>query len=238
MTTHTCASCDEPAPDGLTICRRCENQTRFNLADQASHYEDLVTAMSRMVRLNGPSDGGRGADRNLGWAAMGPRFLEDITPEEVRQIAAALPPARVAADALHSQRSLLVSWCRLLVEEGMARRYPADTIPAMACFIEAHLKELRKHECAGELVTELKALNRQIMKAVDVPAHRQKVHVGPCPQVLDIGGAQVDCEGQVYALFPRDEEERPVMRCGMCRAEWTAEHWNRVGELITRRKSA
>lgn len=239
MTERTCAGClDNPVRDNVTICRRCENQTRYNLADQAAHYEDLLVALTRMVKMNASNDGGKAASRALGWVAMGDRYLESFNEAQIRELIAALPPARPAADAMHSQRSLLVSWSRLLVEEDIASGYPADTIPAMACFIEAALPRLRMHECAGELVVEMKALNGQIMKAIDTPQNRQRVHVGPCPQSYTIDVEPEPCEGQVDAIFPRDEEQRPVLRCGTCRTEWTAEHWEKVGKQIMARMAS
>lgn len=233
MTGNICAGCHtNPTRDALTICQRCENQTRCGLADQAAHHRELITALTRMVKMSAGNNGGRGADRTLSWATMGERFLADITVQELREIASSLPPARPAADAMHSQRSLLVSWCRLLNDEGIARGLPADTIPAMACFVEHHLRDLRRHECAGELVREVRDLNAQIMRVIDTPASRTRVHVGPCIVEDDAGV----CPGQVEAIIPRDEEKRPVLRCTACGAEWTAEHWKRVGELMSRRR--
>lgn len=246
MSIRKCASCDEPASDNETICRRCTRQTRHHLADQAAHYEELVVALTRQVKMNAANDGGKSSP-NLLWSGIGDMYVgrqqsgEWVTPDLLKRISASLPPARPAADAIHTQRNVLVSWTRLLVEEEIAPDYPADSIPALACFIESHLGRLRMHECVGELVDEMRKLARQIMVAIDTPENRTKVHVGPCPhewvEELEGGGAEmVRCDGQVDAIFPRDTEQRPVIRCEMCRSEWTAERWEHVGKEIHKRK--
>lgn len=240
MSDQTCSACDNPVRDAF-ICNRCTRQTRHHLADQAAHHGELITALTRMVKMNAANDGGKAASRALGWTTMGDRFLADITDKELRALVSSLPPARPAADAMHSQRSLLVSWCRLLNDEGIATGLPANTIPAMACFIEVRLQDLRKHECAGELVHELRELHKQIMRAIDTPENRTKVHVGPCPATwvegIEGGGQEtVYCQGQIDAIFPRDEEQRPVIKCESCRSEWTPEHWSKIGDTISQRK--
>lgn len=237
MTNNVCAGCrDNPTRDTLTICQRCENQTRYGLADQASHHRELVVALTRMVRMSAGNNGSsRSANRTLAWATMGERFIADITANELREIAATLPPARAAADAMHSQRSLLVSWCRLLNEEGIAQGLPANTIPAMACFIEQHLPVLRKHECAGELVFEVRDLNRRIMKVIDAPEMRAQILVGPC--VVEDDNGEI-CPGEIKLLVPRDNDDtrRPKLCCMVCGAEWPNSHWMRLGEMIGQRK--
>src|SRR3712207_5044395 len=100
MTDRTCAACDIPVKDTDTICSRCERQTVAHLADQAAHYEDLLTTLTGMVNVNAPNDGGKGANPHIAWPAMGERYLDSITPDELRRFSG---PARAAAEALHLQ---------------------------------------------------------------------------------------------------------------------------------------
>lgn len=233
MTDRICRGCgDNLLHDQLEICTRCGRQTSQRLGEQAAHRQDLVVAMSRMVRMNAPNDGAR-PTADLSWNSWGDRYLDTITDRQVADLARTLPPARAAANAIHAQRSLLVSWAKFLAEECSAGWPKADSVAAIACHIEANLNRLRIHEAGPDLVLELRDLERQVVKAIDSPEHRTQIPVGPCP--LDIEG--VPCPGEVRAFFPRDMSERPVMRCQACRMEWFAEQWDRVGELILRRRN-
>lgn len=250
MSTHQCASCVEPAPQGLTICGRCETQTKYALTDQEAHRQELVTTLTRMVRTQAANDGGRGANLALSWSQMGDRFLDTIEGKELTRILATLPPARKAANALHSQRSLLVAWCRLIMEERYPKIIhgpihhgcghdsckvidwsygPGNSIGWMSAYLRDHMRILRRHPAAGEFVAEIRAVVKRMTDAYDLPRFRQ-VHCGPCPDV--------SCAGQVVATFPTDEQSpiRPVMRCDACRQEWFAEQWAHVGTLIKRRE--
>lgn len=216
-----------------TICGRCETQLRHHLADQEAHWEELVTALTRQVRMNAPSDGGRGSGSALDWKRMGDRFLDTLGAKEIDRLVASLPPAKAAADALHAQRQMLVSWCRLLVEEMQLDYPPADTVSSMSMHLERNLGVLHTHEAAPELVTEVRDLVRQVLKVIDTPANRMRINVGPCPEDDEAGDP---CVGEVVAVVPHDETVPPMMFCAMCRAEWDSKQWSRVGARILRRQ--
>ena len=136
-----------------------------------------------------------------------------------------LPYSTAAADALHRMRAFLVGWCRLLHEEqGVA--LPRDTIQSMGLHLLAWIGTLARHEAAAEFADELHDVVAAVVGAIDLPQDRTRVFVGPCPE---------DCEGEVWASFPRDEGKRPVMRCRACGAEWLPEQWSHAGERILRR---
>lgn len=143
----------------------------------------------------------------------------------------ALPYAERAADALHQMRSYLAGWCRLLDDE-LGRPLPADTIVGMAAHLQRWLGDLARHPAAAEFADELMDVYGRATVAIDLPRDRTRVTVGPCPETCDDG---TRCPGEVVARFPRDDAERPSMRCGACGAEWWAEQWSGVGERILRR---
>lgn len=231
MTERSCASCENRVDGGLEICPRCERQTSHALGDQVSHFHDLVTALTRMVHMDAPNNGGR-SSHGLDWARIGDRFLDEITPEEVERLIAAAPPNQPAAKALHAQRSLLVSWCRLMVEEGIAG-YPArNSIGVMSCHLEANLKHLHTHAAAGDLVIEVRDLVKQIVRAIDTPELR-KLEV-PAPCVVTVNG--IPCNGKVWAYLPKERDQFCYMRCRDCGTDWPGESWAKIGHLMIQKR--
>jgi hypothetical protein len=201
-----------------------------------AHRKELMTALTRMTRMQAPNDGGRATNLALAWARMGDRFLESISGKELIQILATLPPARRAADALHSQRALLVAWCRDLAEvHGVA--LPPNTVAEMAGHLERHMPILRKHPAGGEFVTEVRSLVTKMLDAMDLPKTRSRIPVpGSCPVMLAVDDGNIRrCDGKIIAFIPATEDIRPVMECQDCQAQWFGEQWARVGELILRR---
>lgn len=174
MTQRQCASCDNPAPDTLTICARCIRQTRRRLGDMEALRQELEVAMTRQVRMQADNDGGRSANQPLAYDQR-------------------------AADLLHDQRAILVAWCKLIHDE-ISNTWPlADTIMAMSMQIEFRLGDLAKHEAVGELVEELWDLEDRIMAAIDTPEDKTRTYVGPCPTVLD---DDIRCPGEVTLHQP------------------------------------
>lgn len=226
MTALTCDACTGTVADAR-LCNACTNRLRHHLNDMPTHHDELTTAMTRQVRMVAPSDGGRGSAPSLDWSVMGDRWLDTLTPKDLRKIN--VPFQRSAAEALRSMRSTLVSWCRLLHEEHDAP-YPHDTIDAMATHLERNMPTLRQHEAAGELYSEILSLVDDITKAIDTPAPHAPV-VGQCIELLE---DKTPCPGEVKAFRP--PEVRPFLRCGYCRTEYLPEQWARIGDRIMRRK--
>jgi hypothetical protein len=241
MSERTCTACSNPAQQGVEICKRCERRTVYHLADQESHRVELEVALTRMVRMQASNDGGRSTPTHVAWAGMGVRFLDTIKSREIAEFIAKSPPARTAADALHSQRSLLVSWVRLVMDDNPGLPMPADSIASLSGHLSHWMPLLRRHEAAGEFVTELQALVDEIMVVIDTPENRTRILVGPCPETLvehleNQADREFSCPGQVEAIVPHDEVKRPKMVCRYCKAEWMAEQWLRTGTRILRKQ--
>jgi hypothetical protein len=201
---RTCAACDNPASDGVTICGRCERITSRHLGDMEAHRAELEVTLARQTRLTAASDGGRSAN----------------TP---------LPYQEQASALLGSQRATLVSWTRLVHDE-IDGVWPVDTIGAMALFIERHMAELRKHEAAGELVSEIGQLVNRIMRCVDYPDDRARIHVGPCPEEDEDGEK---CPGELHLHLPyANDGKRPRVRCSVCQTVWFPEQFIRLGHRV------
>jgi hypothetical protein len=234
MSDTTC-QCGEPAQTGCELCRACERKLKHNLADMEAHRRELLTALTRMVRMTAPNDGGRSTP-NLAWSSMGDRYLESISEAEVARILATLPPAVKPAQELHAQKSLLVSWARSFMQDNDRLPMPADTVASLSAHLASWLPYIRKHEAAGEFVAEVREQVRRIFTVIDTPANRTRITVGPCPETLaEDGHGEQECPGQVVAIIPADEDIRPTMTCGYCKTEWAPEQWHRAGQRILKR---
>lgn len=231
-----CQACDTPAPSGVSICPRCQRDTEHRLTAQEFYRQQLLVVLTRATRTQALNDGGRAASLTLAWAQIGDRFLDTIDGAELRAILASLPPARRAADALHSQRSLLVSWCRDLHDKADVP-LPADDTVAMVAHLHSNMAILRKHVAAGEFVHELRSLVNHMLRVIDLPEERTRITVGPCPHTYpDDDGHEAHCAGEVEAIIPSDVDEPAVMKCGACRVSYDTTQWTRAGRLIQARR--
>jgi len=233
VTDRTCC-CGKPLRDQQTVCGDCVNRLRRHLADQAAHLDDLETELARQTKKVAVNDGGRASDAT-GWIQAGDRYLETITADDLREWDRR---ARAAAAVIHEQRNLLVSWCRLALDEHLAQRWPADTIPAMSALLVSALPRIRQHDAAPDLVAEFRALNAKILKVIDTPENRTRIHVGPCAeQYTNESNQQEPCPGEVEAIVPADESIPPVLRCRACKVEYRSDQWVRAGSRIIHRKA-
>lgn len=228
---RTCDGChDNPVHDTF-VCGRCQRVTQTHLADMENHRRELLVVLARQTRYD--EQGAQTSDPNLAWA----RIIDDVA-EDVDLREHPVPYSRSAARVLHSQRSMLVSWCRMLHDEYGAI-LPPDTVAAMSRMLSRWSTRLATHAAAGEYVHEVRALVRAIWPVVDVPKVRAEFPVGPCPHdFAQPGGDEHEwCTGQVWARVPADEERRPILHCLACDAIWYSEQWHNVGPLIARRKA-
>lgn len=102
---------------------------------------------------------------------------------------------------------LLVSWSRLLYDEtGEAGDAGAD-------YLRAHLREIVRHDWAGDMLSELGRAHRRLVSAVDVPPDWRTY--GPC-QIEDCAGLIRGKAGDVLA------------RCRTCHEPYDATELMRI----------
>lgn len=201
---RTCASCDNPASDGITICRRCERDTRRRLGDMDALREELELTMTRQAKMQAERQGSRST------ATPPLTFAED------------------AAELLHEQRNILVSWSRLVHDEIDQVWPERDTIRYLALFIEGHMSRLRKHQAAGDLVGELCDFARKAMACIDYPDDRVRINVHACI----IQTADGPCAGRIVLHYPHDADV--YADCITCESRWSGSQLNRLGQLINK----
>jgi hypothetical protein len=202
MTQRTCAACDNAIRDSVQICGRCERITSHHLGDMEAHRAELEITLTRQARLTAPTEGSRSANTPLGYQEL-------------------------ASDLLGALRATLASWCRLVHDEISDTWPNADTVAAMALFIEAHLRELRKHEAAGELVDEIRQLVVRVMACIDYPEDRTRTVIGRCTMFYDDGKR---CPGEVMLHQPRMFAD-----CAACGRVWESQHLASLGRQILNR---
>jgi hypothetical protein len=220
MSKRQCPSgCDAEPPRGVILCRACKNKLVGYLADCESLRQELVITLTHQDRI-GPESEGRSAETPLAYNVA-------------------------ASESLDALKATLVSWVLLVADETKAA-LPADKIAALSSWLSVRINYLVRHEAAGELFDEMRALNLRCTATINLPRDRSRIHVGPCPEFepsddADAVNGMTPCPGEVTAFFPTDPDLRPVMMClheGCTHGEkiWPAEQWTRLGTRILAKK--
>lgn len=219
MTAH-CGVCGRPTADNTTVCAPCGR-------------ERLVRPLRRLLTAGTDSKG----------HAI-PGLLDDLEDQlrrdtvyadQVKARAAETPvPFDVrASEAGWVLRNTLVGWVRVLQDTSGATAdlWPADDTPSLARWLLERVPRLRLHEAGPEAADEISDVVRLVEDAVDSPANRTVVTVGPCPERDEQDGP---CMGEVRAIIPATWAQVAYMVCSLCGARWETHQWNRAGRRIRR----
>jgi hypothetical protein len=101
----------------------------------------------------------------------------------------------------------------------------------MCGWLRRHTKLVRRHEAAGDITDEITRTAGSIIRAVDHPADKARIMVGPCPEAVE---GEL-CPGKVQAHIPADTDSSPWMGCDRCGARWDTTQWAGAGRRIQRR---
>lgn len=210
MSDH-CDHCGRDALSGLTLCRRCDRDGPRLLDGLHALLPDLRLTLARQDQL-GPRSEGRAAETPLPFRERAGRTLRRIEHLTDGWVTEALATGAATSGATLAGRGL-----------GGRLTYLRSVWPV-----------LRRHEAASRLLADLNRTTSDALAAIDLPKHRSRVDVGPCPE--NAADNEGRCPGSVVALFPADLAERPTMECRTCGAVWPAEQWVRVGTRIDARR--
>lgn len=115
-------------------------------------------------------------------------------------------------------RATLVSWCLLVMEER-GLEGPADTVPAMAAWLDKHTLWLACHSgVAPEVVDEIRGVVGRGRRLLEPPPTR--LETGERCKATTADGQR--CPGTVTLLMDADEEW--TARCGECGPQEPAEY--------------
>ncbi|MBG6085826.1 hypothetical protein [Zhihengliuella flava] len=123
------------------------------------------------------------------------------------------PGSDVIREHLETYRVTLVGWARALAETSHETA-PVDTIPA-AEWLTRRLVTIIQHDWAGDLLYELRAAERDILRASDRPTER--VTLGECGRPIYSDGRIQPCPGTV-----KHYEGATYARCDMCSQAYDA----------------
>lgn len=165
--SDTCpAGCTRPRHPDYAICAVHANTLRQDLAELPALASELDITLTRLGGALTP--GSRSSERGL-------------------------PYGLGASEATGHIRAVLVGWVRDLDPDPA--RHPADTIPAMACWLLARHHRLVTHPAAEEVVREVAEVVRQGRRALDHGPER--VFLGRCECGTDltapVGATAVRC---------------------------------------------
>lgn len=143
-----------------------------------------------------------------------------------------------ASERVTELNGLLVSWSQMLHE---ATGEPGD---AGANYLRANLREIVRHDWAGDMLDELSRAHRRVFQSLDMPP--APIVIGHCEGTNEDGEL---CGGRIVAdLEPIDPDEpggkkQPVnARCRKCRGKFDAQeimnanvsrahgHWTTLNE--------
>lgn len=120
-----------------------------------------------------------------------------------------------AADVLARLRYLLHIWTHRAYKLHRKHHPESFSIPHMAGFLLGQLPEMVATQPVGALFTELEAIVREAVKAVDLPQNRQGMkYAGACGATFDNG----TCPNQLWAMTGEN-----VITCKRCGTVWDAD---------------
>lgn len=135
---------------------------------------------------------------------------------------------QAASEAIEGLNDALRSWA--LDIAGTPQTNPAT-------YLWTHLPDLGPRADLPKLADEINDAYRRGERAIDSPANRTVIPVGPCP---DLAADGQPCAGNVNAFIPADDRP-PRMACDTTSEHWWASHqWlkagKRIRDLVERRK--
>ena len=212
---RVCPFCGEGSRDGH-LCHKCTGNVRKAIVRVAQLWVSLEEAITRQDHLQPPNE---------------VRAEVLFGPLPFR-----LVPSEVAKDA----RQRLSRWVGVVVATSSGSG-PENSIGAYCRYLLDHTPMLRVRDDAEEWADDMTLCRDQIAGAVDLPAERSRVTVGPCPERTD---DEEPCSGIVVAVYPSDMDESPHMDCTppppgedgkpikVCARSWTPPQWAHLGARI------
>lgn len=189
-----CHLCARPSGDDAYACTACAETTRAALHRITDGLdEDLTITLAKQGTKPENTGGGR------------TKASEAPLPLDLR-----------AAEARSILRSTLVTWVRLIHDETGRGSLPADTLPAMAAWLEPLTGWLRHRDYGPEALDELTTAVAQALRAIDTPQRRVFV-------------CQCRCGEYVYAREDAPAATCPETECGTVwgvreQREWMGEY--------------
>ena len=205
MTVRRCTTCDIPIQDQIIICKRCEQECRRRLTDQAAHLTQLNVELRRETRKHELLKAA-----GLQWR---------------------IPFNDQASELIRRQDGLLGAWTAT-VAEMLDQQPPDPSVTARSTWLAGKVALLRRRTESARLLEAVRHLDKAVIRLIDLPVNRTTIPVGPCPNLWPTDTGTENCPGQIDAHFPLDAAEPCHMECTACKESWPSWQWNRVGLRI------
>lgn len=208
---------DPERPRHATHGRICTGHYQ-RLTDDLTDMPRLHTQLANHLHTTGSSDhGGRGDDGGIN-----------------------LNPAVVAArDHI---RNSLVTWVRIVLEEGPGDYAPSDTLTAMASWLTVRLPWLANQDWTESLCVEWHD-NVVEARSLIQPNTTYRVELGACPEMMIDGDTLYHCPGTVVAVMHRTSSRETLPDRVACTIHgddedephaWGPMQWHALGRRMGR----
>ena len=212
--SRACPYCGERSADGH-MCHKCLAKTKQAIVRIGQLWVHLEEAITRQDHFQPPNEV-RAA------ALFGP-----------------LPFRLVPSEVAHDARQRLTKWVGV-VQRDWHLQEPHNTIGAYCRLLLAYAPKMRTTAYAEAWADDMSLVRDEIAGAVDLPAERSRVTVGPCPDRTE---DEEPCAGIIVAVYPSDLDESPHMDCTrpaqgveVCGRSWPSATWTRLGSRIVARQ--
>jgi hypothetical protein len=209
MAARVCAACTRPAGESMILCPFCGDRVADHLAAVPDLHAELAITHARWDVLT--VSAGRGGEQGL-------------------------PFAVAATEAAGLMVSTVSYWAQQVALARASVWHIPNMLADVARWLANRVDWLRGMECAGDAYSQIDRAICRARSVIDLPAHRTRFPVGPCPEII----GQRYCADQVVAYVPvRIGIEPAVMRCRNpeCRRHrepWTTDMWREAGKRINR----
>lgn len=199
-----CPNCTKPVTNA-TICTTCIRQLRHQLAALPDLLTDLEITTTRQDNFAPQTD-----------IHAGP----PVPP---------LPYNPTAGDHHQTITRSLTAWTSLIHHQDTRQQLPTLTPNEAIHYLQRAIPRHYADPWLADLANDIDRHTRRARQLVDTPSVKTTIHVGPCPQPDNQDGV---CGGDIYAWFPTDTTQRPVMQCETCGHQWPPEQWTQAGRAI------
>lgn len=220
MNAVQCAHCSRAVPDRLPLCHACGDSVVAELLAIPGLIVDLTITRARLDRLSVGRDGGRSAEAPLAVRATNGRGTEIVGDRAYTRLETAVTGwARVLAETMHAVIPIGVNSLVVMVYSAREKvRTPRASVPFIlatpleqaAVWMASHPHEIRAHEGAGELATDIIGSAEGIRRVVDLPL--ELVYLGACAGLL--------ADRSVCGSELRAEPDATWVRCRRCRTQY------------------
>jgi len=233
MAERKCATCDQPVrSSALRICIRCQVELRKHLGMQGWAEQQLLIEFRRQARKHAQqrSNGGNTPipfdDRAAKLLRRQRQILARYAGDVLRRRGVRLTEGPICVSCRHGS-------CKAIRAGLILSR----SVTGAAEYLGRNMELLKRQHYGQTLLEQLRPLNADVIRVVDLPEMRSRFAAGPCPKTVVVNNEDLPCLGRVDANVPADERLPAYLLCNSCGFRWPSWEWNRAGSDILAREA-